>query len=142
MFLGLAEIRAKQIKKQYEERLKLARERGEEIEEPSESSSSDESENEESLSENEDLQNGNEDSQNGNEDSRIIEDKQVKNGSIIRESTENIESLLINGLNIIEKDTPLKDEDTPPPLEDGIITQVYHVHVLTHYDYINYYAVG
>ena len=45
--IGLAEIRAKQIKKQYEERLRLARERGEKIEEPSESSSSEEEEEEE-----------------------------------------------------------------------------------------------
>ena len=37
---GLAEIRIKAIKKRYEERLREARERGEHIEEPSDTSSS------------------------------------------------------------------------------------------------------
>ena len=46
VFVGLADIRAKQIKKQYEERLRQARERGEVIEEPSESSSSSDSDEE------------------------------------------------------------------------------------------------
>ena len=41
---GLAEIRIKAIKKKYEEKLREARERGEPIEEPSDSSSSEETE--------------------------------------------------------------------------------------------------
>ena len=45
--VGLAEIRIKAIKKRYEERLREARERGEHIEEPSDTSSSSGSEEEE-----------------------------------------------------------------------------------------------
>ena len=44
--LGLAEIRAKAIKKKYEEKLREARERGEPIDEPSDNTSEEESEEE------------------------------------------------------------------------------------------------
>lgn len=47
--LGLAEIRAKAIKKKYEEKLREARERGEPIDEPSDNTSEEESEKEQEV---------------------------------------------------------------------------------------------
>ncbi len=92
--LGLADIRAKQIKKQYEESLRQARERGEVIEEPSDSSSEDEAESEE---------NGNEDSEeNGNEDQN--ERGGLTNGSLQPDNETSV--------------VTLQDDTIPPPLED------------------------
>ena len=99
--LGLADIRVKQIKKHYEERLRQARERGEVIEEPSESSSEADSE-----------ENGNEDSQrNGNEDSQ-------RNGN----EDQNQHKGLTNGSSQPDNEASVvtvQDDSIPPPLEDA-----------------------